>query len=155
MPTEIVHQGNKDNNHAVGTIMNHEQNYTPNLQLNENMCNESFDDESNEDIEYHNEMNSLDTNDSRNISVDISSDSETELSNHSDDGNQNNSNEDETYLKKYLLENHFSSYDINEQKSKLERYRIQIKLLKILSDEGASPKIFDLVMEWVKEHFLS
>ena len=55
------------------------------------------------------------------------------------------------YLQKYLLKNHFSSDDVDERRSKLKKYKVQIKLLKILSDEGACPKIFDLVMEWVKE----
>ena len=129
-------------------------NHTTGIHRNENICNASFDEERNEDIESYNEMNSLDTNDSTNISVEISSDSETELSNHSDDENLDNSNEDEMYLQKYLLKHHFSSDDVNKQRNKLETYRIQIKLLKILSDEGACPKIFDLVMEWVKENFV-
>ena len=60
-------------------------------------------------------MNSSDTNDSMNISVEISSDSETELSNHSDDENLDNSNEDEMYLQKYLLKHHFSSDDVNKR----------------------------------------
>ena len=131
-----------------------EPNHTPGIHRNENICNASFDKERNEDIESYNEMNSLDTNDSTNISVEISSDSETELSNHIDDDNLDNSNEDEMYLKKYLLKHHFSSDDVNKRRNKLETYRIQIKLLKILSDEGACPKIFDLVMEWVKENFV-
>ena len=36
---------------------------------------------------------------------------------------------------------------------KLNTYKVQITLLKILSDEGACPKIFDIVMEWVNKYF--
>ena len=56
-------------------------------------------------------------------------------------------------FKKIVCKNHFSDESIDERVCKLNTYKVQIKLLKILSDEGACPKIFDIVMEWVNVYF--
>ena len=47
----------------------------------------------------------------------------------------------------------FSTDKVCERREKLKNYYVQLKLLKILSDKGISPKIFDIVMDWVKDFF--
>ena len=65
----------------------------------------------------------------------------------------NDSEDDDPYMEKYLCDNHFSVENVDERVSQLERYKVQIKLLKILNDEDICPKNFNLVMNWVNEIF--
>ena len=51
------------------------------------------------------------------------------------------------------MENHFSSDKVCERRDKLKNYHVQLKLLKILSNEGISAKNVDIVMDWVKKYF--
>ena len=54
----------------------------------------------------------------------------------------NNTNLYNSNMKTFLMENHFSSDKVCERKDKLKNYHVQLKLLKLLSNEGMSPKIF-------------
>lgn len=61
--------------------------------------------------------------------------------------------DDDSYFKNNLCHYHFSDENVYEGDCKLRTYKVQVNLLNILNDEGACPKIFDIVMEWVNEYF--
>ena len=101
-------------------------------------------------ITYHPTHESDDTN-----TEDTYSNTESDLSHTINTTNENNSwDEDDAYLKTFVCENHFSDESVHERVSKLNTYKVQMKLLKILNDEGACPKLFDIVMEWVNEYHI-
>ena len=92
--------------------------------------------------------NNNDNNDS--ISVDENSDP---VNNHAFIGRNENINSHGSNMKRFLMENQFSRDKVLERNEKLKHYYVQIKLLKILSDDGISPKLFDTIMDWVKQFF--
>ena len=93
------------------------------LEFNDNIFDEYID-ASSEEIES-------DTETVQSDDIDL-----TDVHNHSED--------DDPYMEEYLCDNHFSVENVDERVSKLERYKVQIKLLKILNDEGICPKISTL-----------
>ena len=62
--------------------------------------------------------------------------------------------DEDSNMKAYLFKDHFSTENIDVRLRKLGMYKVQMKLLKILNDEGVCPKVFNLVMEWVHEYFV-
>ena len=100
----------------------------------------------------HNDNESYESDDTN--TEDTYSNTESDLSDTINTTNENNNwDEDDAYLKTFVCENHFSDESVHERVSKLNTYKVQMKLLKILNDEGACPKLFDIVMEWVNEYF--
>ena len=92
--------------------------------------------------------NDNDNNDS--ISFDENADA---VNNHTFIGRNENINSHGSNIKRFLMENQFSRDKVSERKEKLKNYYVQITLVKILSDDGISPKIFDTIMDWVKHFF--
>ena len=111
---------------------------------------------------YHTNDNDVDEN---SVSMDRNSCSQSSISTSSsdtdfslDDNNEDmyDTNIHNLYnmnVEEYLMGKQFSREKVDDRLSSLAEYTVQIKLLKIFNDEGVSPKIFDLVMEWIKEHF--
>ena len=94
-------------------------------------------------------------------SKDNESSEECESDNDTDDSDDtplidedHHSDDEDHVIKRYLLKEHFSMDNIDKRRRKLGTYKVQMKLLKILNDEGVCPKVFNLVMEWVKEYFV-
>ena len=84
------------------------------------------------------------------------SSSETELSLNDNDDHMSHFDSHSEYtmnMEEYLKGEHFSREKVDHRMSSLAKYNIQIKLLKIFNDQGVSPKIFDIVTEWIKENF--
>ena len=55
-------------------------------------------------------------------------------------------------MKTFSTEN-ISTDKVCERRGKLKNHYVQLKLFKILSNQCISPKIVDIVMDWVKEYF--
>ena len=112
---------------------------------------ENNEEDMNDEFE-HNDNESYESDDTN--TEDTYSNTESDLSHTINTTNENNNwDEDDAYLKTFVCQNHFSDESVHERVSKLNTHKVQMKLLKILNDEGACPKLFDIVMEWVNEYF--
>lgn len=57
-------------------------------------------------------------------------------------------------LNQYLRNNLFSKETVNERVKCLDKFHVQMKLLKLLNDYGVCPNVFDIIMDWVQEFFI-